>query len=112
MTGRFKHLDLEEIVSRCDPMRPLSARGRRYTATSTGQVDEAIIYTALALKSAWAINPSKKLRMQDIDVAQFGGNLASALKRLEKMKQVKVDFDNEGVVISPGSSWIETSRPA
>jgi hypothetical protein len=109
----FKHLDLREIEGRLDPMRPNSAMGRSYMRTAPGQADFATQIVALVLKQFWEKNPAHVVRLAEIEnhpglPKGIEHLFAAALKRLARIKQLKLDFDREGVLIKPGSAWIET----
>jgi hypothetical protein len=114
----FKHLDLREIEGRLSPEgKHLSARGKMYWDTDPGKNDSVTRIVALFLKEFWSADPSRRIRISDIEdhpnFPKQGAYSAAAfvpasVKRLARIKQIKLDFDREGVLIGRGSSWIET----
>lgn len=114
----FKHLDLREIEGRLDPNgKSLSARGKMYWDTDPGKNDTVTRIVAFLLKEFWTVDPDLRVRLSDIEdhpsFPKLGAYSAAAfvpasLKRLARIKQIKLDFDREGVLIDRGSAWIET----
>lgn len=116
LTEHFRHLDLKEVAARVEPAaQKHSARGKTYVKTEPGMADQAVAVTAYLLTQVWKADGSKSVRMADLepDLKQWPGEdgvrrLAASLKRLGRMKQIKLDFDREGVIVTPGPAWIET----
>jgi len=114
----FKHLDLREIEGRLNPDgKTLSARGKMYWDTDPGKNDTVTRIVAYLLKEFWSADPSRRVRLADIEdhpsfpkqgAYSSAAFVPTSLKRLARMKQIKLDFDREGVLIDPGSAWIET----
>lgn len=112
----YKHLDFLEIEGRLNPDRGASVRGKRYELTAPGLADMAVLLTASSLKLIWSNHPDKDVRLNEIEQSspflsgykKYSYLIPAALKRLAKMKQVKIDFDNEGAWCSKGPRWIET----
>lgn len=116
LTQKFRHIDLKEVAARVDPaVQKPSARGLTYVQTLPGMADYAFAMAAFALIDLWKAAPGRPVRMADIEPAMKHGpahdvvpRLAASLKRLDRIKQVKLDFDRDGVIVTPGSAWIET----
>lgn len=111
--AQMKHIDLMEIAARCE-RSGVSHRGKHYLTTEPGKADMALVSTVIALKDLWAVG-AIDVRMADIEkhnqvaaISEGALRLAASLKRLERMSQVKLDFDREGVIIRQGRNWIET----
>lgn len=115
LSRQFKHLDLREIAERIEPARQeTSKRGRTYQTTEPGRADFAAFGAVLALKSLWA-DGARMVRLDEVEqmpevqrTPEGASRLAASLKRLARIKQVKLDFDRDGVKIEPGTAWIET----
>lgn len=111
-----KHIDLREIASRVSPENQAPARVSKkpYIATSPGKADMACVAAVFAMKDLWRDGP-RDLRMGEIEehkdvraVPEGQSLLAASLKRLDRIGQVKLDFDRDGVIVRQGGKWIET----
>lgn len=117
----FRHIDLKEIVGRLDP----GTSSDNYRASMPGMSDKTLMLTCWILKELWT-DGGRPLRMEDIigypelnpvDRSfasllpvdrSFASILPAVLKRLNRIRQIKLDVDREGAVITPGKAWIET----
>lgn len=114
LTAKLKHIDLKEIVARIEPSaQRVSARGKQYVRTEPGRADMATAAAIFALADIWS-GGRRQVRMAEVErhreVQAYDEatiRLAASLKRLARLKQVKIDFDRDGVLIDPGSAWIE-----
>lgn len=106
----FRHIDLKEIVARIEP----STCSDKYRRTMPGKADFELMTTCLVLKELWK-DGERPLRMEEISeypelrgCGSFVTFLPAILKRLNRIRQIKLDVDREGAVITPGKAWIET----
>jgi len=112
----FKHADLQRLNEKLDPAKGFSARGRLHWDTEAGRSDTVTRLVALLLRQTWTAGESQ-VRFSDIErneIFKTEGAYAmadlipAALKRLARVRQIKIDFDRDGVFVQPGSAWIET----
>jgi hypothetical protein len=108
--NQFRHIDLKEIVARIEP----STCSSKYRMTMPGKADNALMLTCWVLKELWK-DGERHLRMDEITghpFVKWDGSLPvflpAVLKRLNRIRQIKLDVDREGAVITPGKAWIET----
>jgi hypothetical protein len=110
-----RHLDLKTIATRIDidlAKDEPSARGLFFVHTEPGMMSCAVITAALGIKHLIEEEAPAPWRLPDIE-AHMGDQftrdrLPAALKRLAKMKQLRLDFDREGALVTIGPAWIET----
>ncbi len=109
------HVDLR-VIERGIDLRASDAARPAPALPGLRQADIALCVVARALKTLWADAPGKPVRIGEIEADPRTRTIAVhvpwALKRLQRMNQVSIDFDRDVTLIAPGRAWIENVAAA